>query len=228
MASTRGMRGARGQGSGPEGAGRWTVGGWFAKRDIPSPVLTGQVQRVWISAGSMRGTPCQCPSLAVPSACNEVAGTARTGRNATPAGPHPRPCSVCPVLGPFLELRRRDADAEDDRFVGGRFGRRRRSRPGPWPRGPNRLRPSGDCLGAAPRRSRSLRPGRGWRSGCGARGGHGRYLPRIRPRSVNPALGRHVPVRFHRCAPERPSPPGLPVHVYPVRVLPDHVLPVRV
>ena len=34
------------------------------KADIPSPVLTGQVQRVWISAGPMPGTPCQCSSLA--------------------------------------------------------------------------------------------------------------------------------------------------------------------
>src|SRR5687768_14566147 len=34
------------------------------KGDIPSPVLTGQVQRVWISAGSVLGTPCQGSSLA--------------------------------------------------------------------------------------------------------------------------------------------------------------------
>lgn len=34
------------------------------KGDIPSPVLTGQVQRVWISAGTLLGTPCQSPSLA--------------------------------------------------------------------------------------------------------------------------------------------------------------------
>src|SRR5687767_8020011 len=36
------------------------------KEDIPSPVLAGQVQRVWISAGSLRGTPCRLPSLAFP------------------------------------------------------------------------------------------------------------------------------------------------------------------
>jgi hypothetical protein len=35
------------------------------KSDIPSPVLTGQVQRVWISAGPMRGTPCQSSTLAL-------------------------------------------------------------------------------------------------------------------------------------------------------------------
>lgn len=29
------------------------------KEDIPSPVLAGQVQRVWISAGPLRGTPCR-------------------------------------------------------------------------------------------------------------------------------------------------------------------------
>src|SRR5688500_653364 len=42
------------------------------KGDIPSPVLTGQVQRVWISAGTLLGTPCQSPSLA---ACR-ASGTA--------------------------------------------------------------------------------------------------------------------------------------------------------
>ena len=56
--------------------------GLLKTRDIPSPVLTGQVQRVWISAGSMRGTPCQSPSLV--ATLNEVAGTARTRRIATP------------------------------------------------------------------------------------------------------------------------------------------------
>ena len=48
-------------------AGSMQAGSWKT-RDIPSPVLTGQVQRVWISAGSMRGTPCQSPSLAFPAA----------------------------------------------------------------------------------------------------------------------------------------------------------------
>nr|BFE45793.1 hypothetical protein GCM10017547_36860 [Pseudarthrobacter oxydans] len=41
---------------------QWALQGWKT-RDIPSPVLAGQVQRVWISAGSLRGTPCQFPSL---------------------------------------------------------------------------------------------------------------------------------------------------------------------
>ena len=50
---------------GRKSRGRNSDGLTADKADIPSPVLTGQVQRVWISAGPMRGTPCQCSSLAV-------------------------------------------------------------------------------------------------------------------------------------------------------------------
>lgn len=50
------------------------------KGDIPSPVLTGQVQRVWISAGTLLGTPCQSPSLA---ACR-APGTAFQFATGTP------------------------------------------------------------------------------------------------------------------------------------------------
>ena len=80
--------------------------GSMKTRDIPSPVLTGQVQRVWISAGSMRGTPCQFPSLAFPAGnspvrtfrdgapwrtpVNGLAGTARTDRCYVDSARYPR------------------------------------------------------------------------------------------------------------------------------------------
>ena len=61
MASTRGIRGgAEGDG---DGDGKSSDGfGLADKSDIPSPVLTGQVQRVWISAGPMAAPRVRVPA----------------------------------------------------------------------------------------------------------------------------------------------------------------------
>ena len=87
------------------------------KRDIPSPVLTGQVQRVWISAGSMRGTPCQSSSLAA-SLLRLTTSRVRPGTGVLLRRSRAAP-AVQAVAG-GLQLRRRHADAEDDRLVGRR------------------------------------------------------------------------------------------------------------
>src|SRR5687768_7112593 len=67
------------------------------KEDIPSPVLTGQVQRVCTSAGSVLGTPCQSPSLAGPSVRALHVGLRLSGLNTGPVKPN----------GPALLLQRR-------------------------------------------------------------------------------------------------------------------------
>lgn len=107
------------------------------KGDIPSPVLTGQVQRVWISAGTLLGTPCQSPSLAAcrPSGTAFHFATRTLGlpaerlpwhsgalkiRRAGRCGCSTGPSTSCqhgwnPVS---LQLGRRYSNAENDRLAG--------------------------------------------------------------------------------------------------------------
>ena len=175
--------GERGSVASPVGIRRagWLQAGqrFEDKGDIPSPVLTGQVQRVWISAGPVRGTPCRSPSLAVRHRQHRKLTALRSVRPGTAhcyADARPAPASGAPGICVPAAAQSSEAGTPTPRMIGAlapAAGRcRRRRAPAPWRRGCARSRPTGRSRDA-PRWSRWLRPGHGWHCGYAAAGAGG-------------------------------------------------------